>query len=306
MIEAPVGLGDHDEVRIAVAHGPDRVPPELASRGVTGRRRQGTTLPCVAEDVLEDQHRHVAAHPIAPRRHLEEEVDHGGPESRNAVVELSCVPPRREVWVAAVSEVVGPSVDAHREPAVGFRRCAVPVAMYVPVGMATDPGVVDRRVIRHEVEHQADTQARKLLSEPSQALFATDERTDLVGGDRIRGARDVVQREVGQDRACLRLQPRLAACDAACGRARPPDAHQPDEVRTRAYERFERLLGDVAELDPAPVGAGQTVQPRTRVELVDDGPMSLLDPERNFHVATRTVGRCSSSMRFASSAVHPV
>ena len=96
--------------------------------------------------------------------------------------------------------------------------------------MVLDPGVIQRRVVGDEVEHQPQTAVSEPLAEPGESGISAQGRMHRVAGDGEPGAGDVLLAQVGQ--GLLELSPPLgiAPGDLLPGRAGLPDAQEPDPV----------------------------------------------------------------------------
>src|SRR3972149_4860646 len=95
-VKAPVRLRDKGYVWVPLTRAGDGVPPELPGGDVAHGGRARSFLPCRAERVVEDEHRHVAADPVTARRDLAEHVGHRGTQRGNAVIQLGRVSPGGE------------------------------------------------------------------------------------------------------------------------------------------------------------------------------------------------------------------
>ena len=89
--EVPIDLGHEAEARNPLAHAPGRVRPE----------EWRTAAPRSFKDVRQDQHRHVATHPVALTRDPEKLANHGLLRGGIAVIELHRIGPAGEVRVAS-------------------------------------------------------------------------------------------------------------------------------------------------------------------------------------------------------------
>ena len=102
------------------------------------------------EDIVQHEHRHVAADTVTLSGDLRDRLDHRLPESRLKGVELEHIRPRREVGIPAAGE--------HRSSRLDERRRIVPRIVGVPLNevfrVIADPGMVRRDVVGHKVEDQ--------------------------------------------------------------------------------------------------------------------------------------------------------
>ena len=200
------------------------------------------------------------------------------------IVELQRVGPGGKVGIAAAGEDMG------TDPQIAFglgRECSL-AALDVEIGIGVDPGVIGCGVVRNEVEHEPQAARREPLAKNRQCFRSAQNRIDLVGLDGVRRATDVVIGEVGQ--CCLEFGSpgRRSARYRPPGRARLPDAHQPNPVEAPARDVVQHRTGNICQRDrPAPFPR-QAVQPGPRVDL-----------DKRCH-------SCSSAIMLATSALQPV
>ena len=174
----------------ACAHRGDRLRPER-------RRRQA---PGALEDLGQQQHRHVAAHAVAlpgDRRQLRHQRRL---QRRIGIVELQRVRPAGEVGIAPMGQDprsllrLGPPVIAGGGRQVGL------AALDVEIGMGPDPGMIERRVVGHEVEHQPQAALGEPGAEARERRRPAQRFIDLVAGDGEARSRDIVFGQIGQRR----------------------------------------------------------------------------------------------------------
>ena len=273
------------KLRVDVVDGARRVPPELAERrGVLGdRRRDRATAPGRPEDVVEDEHRHRADDAVAAGRDLAQRLGHRPRHRRVAVVELGRVGPRREVRVAAVGDPVT-TVGADLEVAVRVGGPLLGIGVDEPVRVAADPRMVDRDVVRDEVEDEPDAGRRETLAERRQAVRAAEVVGGLVGRDRVRRADDVVVGAVGQELGPLVAH---ASSEPRHRRRLPEPIVQTPVSQTRS--KPSSAIGsmsarpDVAERRPSAGAGRQPGGPGPRVDLEEPRMAGRGDPQRCPH-----------------------
>jgi hypothetical protein len=151
-LEVPVDLGHQHHRRVPVAQPGDRRRPE----------RLGAAAPGPLEDVRQDQHGHVAADAVAPVGDREQGVGHRLLDRGSRVVELQGVGPAVEVRVAAVGEDAATEAGEVLRPA----REVLLGPLDEELGVLVDPGVVERDVVGHEVEHQPQPAPRQPRAQP--------------------------------------------------------------------------------------------------------------------------------------------
>ena len=110
--------------------------------------------PGAGEDVVEREHRHVAANAVAMARDRLEDANHGFARRRIEVVQLRDVPPRRKVRVATAGDEVDRIAELDRLKEVGRLPIVVERAFDVELGAAANPVVVEAGVIGDEVEDE--------------------------------------------------------------------------------------------------------------------------------------------------------
>ena len=149
------------------------------------------------------------------------------------------------------------------------------------LGVIDEPGVVGSHVVGHEVDEQAHPTLGERGAGDGKAAPAAEARVDLVAADAVGRADHVGVVEIGQggvERRHLlgRFERQLHA-----GRAALPHAHQPHGVDARRRHPVPLGGGDVGERrrDAGPLA--DVVEPRRRVQLVDDRvgrPARLMAP----------------------------
>ena len=164
--EVPVDFGHEAEVGGLLPHAPGRLRPE-------GLRRDA---PGPLEDLGQDQHRHVAAHPVALPGNPQQLVEHRVLGGRVAVVELERIRPAGEVRVAPVGEQ--PIAAAPLDPGIVVRGTGQVEfrADDIILRVVLDPGVIGRRVVGDEVEHQLQAAVAEAVAKPCECLVASKGR----------------------------------------------------------------------------------------------------------------------------------
>jgi hypothetical protein len=192
---------------------------------------------------------------------------HRGLGGRIAVVELQCVGPTGEVRIAPVGEdspaspLANPRVVVRRFPQVGF--CAFDEIL----GMGLDPRMVQRGVVRDEIEHQTQTALTQSLPNTGKRRLSTKRLVHRVAGDGEAGSSDVIFAEVGERFFELRPPLGLFTRYALPGSTGLPNAQQPYPVETRAGESIQLLVWNVVERGRPAKIAGQICQPYSGVHL---------------------------------------
>jgi len=161
----------------------------------------------------------------------------------------------------------------------------------IVLGVRLDPGMIDGRVIRHEVEHQPEATLPQAPAQLGQRLVASQAGIDGVAGDREPGAGDVVVGQVGQGVQEFPAPLRVGARHLPPGRAGLPDAQQPHPVEPQVGHPVERAVGDVGQGGRAPEGARHFAQPDPGIDLVEGGI------QRVAHLSRCAPGRRAGSCR---------
>ena len=265
-LEVPVGLGPEHEVRADRSRRTDhRRPVAAASVGCRASRR--TIAPRAVEHVVEHQHRHVTAQPIAAIGEPGDELGGGGPQRGTRRIELEHLRPGGKVRVAAARE--HSLVDLQERRRITLE--VVPRAVDEQLRPTPHPRVVRCDMVGDEVEDESHASRRQCCSGHRQRLVATEARIDDVVADAIRGADHVGVRRV-VERASLRVDHRWdRAGDRRAERAALPDPHQPDRVDPRPRHVVPHVVRHVGQRHPATGDTFEVGEPHPREDLVDDG-----------------------------------
>ena len=135
--------------------------------------------------------------------------------------------------------------------------------------MVLDPGVIERRVVGDEVEHQLQAAVPEPVAEPGEGLVAAQGGMRRIAGDREPGARDILVAQVGQRRLELPPPFGVGPGDLLPGLAGPPDAQEPDPVETHLGQAVEFGVRDVIQGRRPAQLAGQFRQPDAGIDLVE-------------------------------------
>ena len=134
--------------------------------------------------------------------------------------------------------------------------------------MGLHPRVVQRRVIRDEVEHEPEATRPESVAEASQSRIAAQARVHGVAGDGEPGADDVLLAQVRQGLLELAAPFRVTAGNALPGQAGLPDAQEPDPVEAHFRQAVQFRVRDVVQ-DRGPTQLlGKLRQPDAGVDLV--------------------------------------
>ena len=260
-LEIPVGLGKEDEARVPGGDSRNHGVPVLP-----GRPRAGALAPRALEDVVQHQHRHVAADSVALLGDVLQRLDDGLAQRRSEGVELHDVGPRGKVRVAAVREHAPGDLGERRR----ITRAVVLSAGDEVLRVRLRPRMVGRDVVRDEVEDQTEPASGKRGPCRRKALRTAQALVDDVAPDAIGRADDVLRAEVGERAPEAFDEPGVGECDRDPCRAPLPDAHQPDDIEPERRDRVPLPLGHVAKVDRHSLTARQVLEPHPGVELVDE------------------------------------
>ena len=196
-------------------------------------------------------------------------VHHRLLRGRVAVVELERVRPAREVRVTAVGQDPGTLPPLH--PGVVLRRPGQVElrSRNVVLGVTLDPRVVQRGVIRDEVEHEPKAALPESVAQPGQRRVPAEARVHRVAGNGEAGSGDVLLTEVGQGLLELLPPPGVLPRRLLPGRARAPHAEEPDPVEPHAGYAIQVRIRNVIQRGRSAQGPGSLRQPDAGVDLVE-------------------------------------
>ena len=260
--EVPIDLRHESEAGVGLADRGDRLGPERLRRQAPG----------AVEHLGQQQHRHVAAQPIAMLGNRRQLRHLGRLQHRIGIVELQRIRPAGEIRIAAMSQDprslirLGPPVIAGGGRQIGL------VALDIEIRLGPDPGRIEARVVGHEIEHQLDAALGEAGAEARERRRPAQIFIDLVIGDGEARSRDIGLGKIGQGRLAFGApRGRALARHRPALRADLPDAQQPDPVEAVARETIEDVLPDIGEGDLLPGIGRQPIQPGAGVDLEQRG-----------------------------------
>ena len=174
---------------MSAAHGRDRLGPErhrCDGPRCAGRRRAAATSPC-----RNARPSHcaaiVASSPICATC-----------SAGIGIVELQRVHPSGEIGIAPIGQ--DPRAVIGLDPIVVPRRRGqrLLAALDIEIGMRLDPGMIERGVVGHEIEHEPQAARGEPGAERGQRGLPAQRLIDLVGADGKARAADVVFRQIRQ------------------------------------------------------------------------------------------------------------
>ena len=135
--------------------------------------------------------------------------------------------------------------------------------------MTLDPRVVQRGVIRDEVEHEPEAALPETFAQPDQRRVPSQALVHRVAGDREPGAGDVVLAQVRQGRFELPPPLVILARGPLSGQPRPPHAEEPDPVEPHAGHAVQVGVRNVVQRRGPAQDSGPLRQPDAGVDLVE-------------------------------------
>jgi len=132
-----------------------------------------------------------------------------------------------------------------------------------------DPRVIQRHVVRDDVEHQLEPARLQPPTSARQRRGAADCGMRRVAGDREPGAGDILRAQIRQRVLELVAPPGMRARDALAGGPCAPHAEEPDIVEAEPGDAVELGVPDVVERGGPSERPGQRGQQHTRVHLAE-------------------------------------
>src|SRR5215207_5496834 len=153
-LQIPISLGEEQEFRIGLADGGDHRRPIV-------RLWRGTDAitPGSCEDIIHDQHRHIATDTVALLGNLAERLDHNSAQGWSEGVQLNHIRPRREVRISAI----GHDTTVNLNKGLWVRLQLVGRAGHEQLRLARGPWMIRSHVVGDEVQDQAHTTRRERL-----------------------------------------------------------------------------------------------------------------------------------------------
>ena len=188
LFQIPVDFGQEGEIRKFAPNGGDERRPEFFAWSWFVQ----VLPPGVGEDVVEQQHRHIAADAVTLHGDAQQGFASGVAVFRGVGVELRGVDPTGKIGVAPVSY----EIEAAR--AVMFGRedtrmsgRTLRIATHEILRRVSQPGVVERDVVGHIIEDEAQAIFAHTAAQLGQPLCLTQSRIDLISAYRICRADDI-------------------------------------------------------------------------------------------------------------------
>jgi hypothetical protein len=137
------------------------------------------------------------------------------------------------------------------------------------LGMGVNPGMIERHVVGHEIEHQPQAALLQARPQARQRAVAAEEPVNGVAGNRKTGSGDVVIAKVRERFAKFGEPFGVAARHALGGCAGLPDAQQPDPIEPKARDPIERLVGEIVQRRRPAEVLCELCQPDPGVDLIE-------------------------------------
>ena len=259
----PVDFGEPDKF---VRESGDGFAPEFARRRLApGEER----APGARENVVQNEHGHVATDAVAVIGDFAELGDERGARGGFEIIELDNVAPSREVGIAAVSEKEGLGGGFVQEKRGGGSAKICLCATNKIFRMRSSPGVVGRSVVGDEVENQADAAGAELFAGVVEIGPGADARVRPVLTDGIGRADDLTELPAGKGLIESGEAGRIELEITAAYRAAFPDANEPDEIEAEASDFVPFAGRDVTQGDTAAIFCGELLEPGPGVDFVE-------------------------------------
>ena len=161
-------------------------------------------------------------------------------QRRIGIVELQRVRPAGEIGIAPMGQDARTLIGLDPPVIAGGRRQIGLAALDIEIGMGPDPGMIERRVVGHEIEHQPQAARGEPGAEAGQRRLPA-QMPHRPRRRRWRSPiRDIVLGQIGQRRLAIRrARPGCWRDTARLCRADLPHAQQPDPVEAVAREIIE-------------------------------------------------------------------
>ena len=134
--------------------------------------------------------------------------------------------------------------------------------------MAFHPAMPQAHMVGHEVQHQPQAAGLQSLSEPRQCDISAQSPVDRIVRDGEPRAENVLVRQVGQGFLEFPLPLGVAPRDFPAGRARLPDAEQPNPIEAQRGHAVQLGVGNVVQGGRAADVFRQLGHPDASVDLV--------------------------------------
>ena len=147
--------------------------------------------PAFFENIVEEEHGHVAADAVAMSGDGTELGDLRGASPGMEMIELGDIFPRRVVRIFGQGDVARALRGLHRviEGRIGFVLFGR--SLDVVFGVFADPGMIERGVITDEIEEESHAAGVKFVADAIDGIPGADAGVGNVGGDGVGRSDDV-------------------------------------------------------------------------------------------------------------------
>src|SRR6266566_1770195 len=148
-------------------------------------------MPCVLKDMVEQQHRHIAAYSVALLGNRIQCFTGCLKQARTERVELCNILPWGKVRVVSV----GNHCSARLKKCAGCLRQVLACPLHKVFGMLEDPGVIQRNMVGHKIQDQAQASLREHLTRRGEPLWSAEVRIHDVSSHAVSRA-DIISRSI--------------------------------------------------------------------------------------------------------------
>jgi hypothetical protein len=223
-LQVPVSFRDETKMRSCSLNGRDDFTPVLGWRPLPRATALGSF-----ENLVQDEHGHVAADAITLGRNTGDGFNRCLPQPGLKHVELQNVRPGREIRV--------PSAGANVSLYLKVGCWVVPRILSIPaneiLGALGDPGVVRRYVVRHEIKQQLHASPRELAPGDGETFRTSEVFINHVASYAVGRSHIVFQPEIGQSSTEIVNQMVVLIGHRNAGRTSFPNAHKPNGIETK-------------------------------------------------------------------------
>lgn len=258
----PIHFGEPDKL---ARKSDDGFGPEFArGRFASAKKR----APSVGEDVVQNEHGHIAADAVAMFCDFAEFSDERGARGRLEVIELENIAPGREVRIATVGEKDGLGGRFLQKESGRVLAKVILRTANVIFRMRGNPRMVGRGVIGDEIENEADATGAELFAGVVEVGPGADAGFGLILTDGIGRADDLTEFPTREGLVEFGETGWVSLEKTATNGAAFPDAHEPDEIEAEAGDCVPFRRRDVAQGDAARIFRREFFQPRPGVDFV--------------------------------------
>jgi dipeptidyl aminopeptidase/acylaminoacyl peptidase len=259
---APIGFGEKGEA----GHGVVRFGPEFIC---WGRHAAEEMIPTTGKNIVEEEHGHITPNTVAVIGDIAQLGDASGAKSGEEMIELGDIPPGRIVRIFGESDEARALRGIGGIKERGILREILRGALDVEFGMFAQPGMIERGVIRDEVQVQDHAAGVQFSAHEIERGPGADARIGNVGDDGVRRTDHVVGFPAGERAIELWSVRGIFQLEAAGFGAALPQTHEPDDVETLPGQGIPFCVGNVGELDIPAEARGKLFEPSVGIDFVE-------------------------------------